>query len=81
MANCGLTLLLSSASGDREVLQAIVEVLQSATKASLPADVGGEVAFKEHALNAVTMGRHLKEVINGRSTSGQTPLMLACQNG
>ena len=41
----------------------------------------GEFAMKMHTTNAVTLGRQLKEVLNARSNSGQTPLMLACAAG
>ena len=70
----------SAAKGDRESLQAVVDVMQSA--AMLSAGNGsGEIAMKIHTMNAVAMGRQLKEVLNARSNSGQTPLMLACAAG
>lgn len=70
----------SAANGDRESLQAIVDVMQSA--AMVNAENGsGEYALKMQTMNAVTMGRQLKEVLNARSNSGQTPLMLACSAG
>lgn len=68
----------TAANGDREVLQAVVDVLQSAAKSPLP---GSDGDLKEQTLNAVTMGRYLKDVLNTRNRTGQTPLMLACSNG
>ena len=70
-----------AAKGDREVLEALLDALQSAAKAPAAEEYGGELALKEQTLTVMTMGRYVKDVINARSNNGQTPFMLACDAG
>lgn len=69
-----------AAKGDRECLQAVVDVMQSAAFSG-STHGSGDIAMKMQTAQAVTLGRQLKEVLNARTNSGQTPLMLACAAG
>ena len=83
------SLLLCAALGHLDVLRAVVDVLQSSA-AALGAggpgaggpgggDEGG--CLKEPSIALFAWGRFVKDVMNARTTSGKTPLMLACENG
>jgi len=66
--------------GDRESLQAVVDALQEGATSQVDPSVG-EMALKVLTMNAIQSGRNLKEALNARSNTGQTPLMPACGQG
>ena len=67
-----------AAKGNLEVLQALVDTLMQASS-----DVAGSNSgnWKEEAINALTWGRFLKDVLNARTSQGETALILACIEG
>ncbi len=62
-----------------EVLKAVVEVLQSTAAQIAGGESTGEL--KEPSITLFTWGRFVKDVMNARTLSGKTPLMLATENG
>ncbi|BDA44275.1 probable E3 ubiquitin-protein ligase XBOS33 at N-terminal half [Coccomyxa sp. Obi] len=65
--------------GHVEVLKAVVEVLQSSAAQIAGGDTSGDL--KEPSITVFTWGRFVKDVMNARTLSGKTPLMLACEHG
>jgi hypothetical protein len=63
------------AHGHLEVLRTVVDTLQSSGQNIIEA----EPELKGRAM--VNWTRYVRQVINARNLQGQTPLMLACQNG
>jgi ankyrin repeat protein len=66
--------------GDRESLQAVVDALQEGANSELDPSLG-DMALKVQTMNAIQSGKNLKQALNARTSSGQTPLMLACAHG
>ncbi len=66
---------VAPAHGHLEVLRTVVDTLQSSGQNIIEA----EPELKGRAM--VNWTRYVREVINARNLQGQTPLMLACQNG
>lgn len=65
--------------GHVEVIKAVVEVLQSSAAQIAGGESTGEL--KEPSITLFTWGRFVKDVMNARTLSGKTPLMLASENG
>ncbi|KAK9808944.1 hypothetical protein WJX72_006738 [[Myrmecia] bisecta] len=68
----------AAVNGHVRVIQAVVEVLQTTAKDIAGMDTGD---LKIKTISVVTWGRFLKDVLNQRTSQGQTPLMLACEAG
>ena len=84
-----MSLLRCAALGHLDVLRAVVDVLQSSAAtlgaaggaAGGPGGDEGSGCLKEPSIALFAWGRFVKDVMNARTTSGKTPLMLACENG
>ncbi len=61
------------------MLKAVVEVLQSSAAQIAGGDTSGDL--KEPSITVFTWGRFVKDVMNARTITGKTPLMLACEYG
>ena len=61
--------------GHLEVLQVLVDTLSQTATDVVGSDSGN---WKEEAINALTWGRFLKDVLNARTSQGETALTLAC---
>ena len=58
----------------------MVETLQTTAKDLTQTGTGSD-NLKEQTISVITWGRYLKDVLNARTSQGQTPLMLACEQG
>ena len=68
----------AAGKGHLGVIQSVVEVLRSTAKDKTGVDTGD---FKDQTLVTLTWSRYLRDLLNAQTTSGETALMLACQNG
>ena len=67
-----------AAKGHLEVLRALVDTLSQTASDVVGSDSSN---WKEEAINALSWGRYLKDVLNARTTQGETAVILACTEG